>query len=772
MRNTRKVIDNAMNLLMRGIAGGAAAIIIALTAGIIAFLAPSQSWADRLARPKVIYPVRTDTSAPLRELPILPAQAGRKLLPRKEIADRIGLPEPYPSIDPVLDDAPTPAVGTTFFNFDGLNNRNGVLPPDTNGDIGPNHYVQWVNLSLQVWSIDRIDKTATSVYGPVDGNLIWAGFGGICETSNNGDPIVLYDQKADRWMISQFAFPSASTGPFSQCIAVSQTPDPTDAWYRYQFPVSTTKLNDYPHFGVWRDAYYMAINQFNKGSMSWGGQGVVAFERDKMLLGQSDARMVYFDLYSVNPNLGGMLPSDLDGATLPPDGTPNIFAEIDDNAWGYSQDQIQYWTFDVDWTNPVNSTFSPGEALPTAAFDTNMCGGARNCIPQAGTSAKLDAISDRLMYRLQYRNFGTYETLVANHTVDVNGIDRAGVRWYELRRPTGGSWSIFQQGTYSPDSTHRWMGSAAMNGFGQIALGYSNSSSTMYPSIRYTGRLADDPLGTMSQGDNLIIAGGGSQTSSYSRWGDYSSMSVDPVDDCTFWYTTEYVQATGIAPWRTRIASFRFPGCGESTDAPPSVSITNPAADATVAGVVNVTANAADDNGVTQVAFFIDKTPIGTDGNGLDGWTASWNTVSFPNGSHVVTATATDTVGQTGSDSRTVTVNNPTAVSVHVGDLDGTKSINPNKSWRATVAPVVHDGSHGPVSGAVVSFIWNGSVSGTGACTTSTTGQCSLTVNIPKNGSSVAFTVNNVTKFGATYNSDANHDPDGDSTGTTISITK
>jgi hypothetical protein len=449
---------------------------------------------------------------------------------------------------PVANNMPAPIV-----NFDGVTNVNGVLPPDTNGDVGPNHYMQWVNLSFAIYN-----KTGALLYGPAAGNTLWAGFGGLCETTNSGDPIVQYDHLADRWMVSQFAF-SSTAGPYHQCIAVSQTPDPTGAWYRYDFLVSTTKLNDYPHFGVWPDGYYMSINQFT-GGVTWGGAGAIAFERAKMLAGLP-AQMVYFDLFGVDPNLGGMLPSDLDGPA-PAAGTPNYFAEADDAASGFPQDQLQIWQFHVDWATPANSTFTLNTVLPTAAFDSNMCNGSRNCIRQPSTTRRLDAIADRLMYRLAYRNFGTYQSIVANHTVDVNSRDRAGIRWYELRN-TGAGWTIRQQGTFAAGTTlARWMGSIAMDSKGDIALGYTKSgaSSPNFPSPAYVGRLVTDALGTLPQGETTLFAGTGSQTHSASRWGDYSMMAVDP-DGCTFWYTSEYVATTGSAPWRTRIGSFKFPSC-------------------------------------------------------------------------------------------------------------------------------------------------------------------------------------------------------------------
>ncbi len=456
-------------------------------------------------------------------------------------------------------------------SFEGLGNINGAIPPDANGAVGPNHYVQWVNLSFAVY-----DKaTGARVYGPAAGNTLWQALGGPCATSNDGDPMVLYDQLAGRWVMSQFARPNYPSGPFYQCIAVSQTSDPTGAFYLYAFKISDTKMNDYAKLGVWPDAYYMTANQFTcstSGCNTWAGQGVVAFERDKMLAGLP-ARMVYFDLFSVDANLGGMLPSDLDGPA-PPAGTPNYFAEMDDNAWGYSPDQVQIWAFHVDWVTPANSSFTKVAALQTAPFDSNMCNYSSHCIPQPGTSAKVDALSDRLMYRLQYRNFGAYATLVANHTVDVDSTDHAGIRWYELRN-AGSGWGIYQQGTYAPDGDHRWMGSIAMDQAGNIALGYSVSGPATYPSVRYTGRLATDPLGTLPQGETSLVEGSGSQLSTTGRWGDYSLMAVDPTDDCTFWYTQEYYASTTNAGWRTRIGSFKFPSCGSTAVSGADLALTN-----------------------------------------------------------------------------------------------------------------------------------------------------------------------------------------------------
>ncbi|NJC95717.1 MAG: hypothetical protein FIB03_05145 [Anaerolineae bacterium] len=716
--------------------------------------------------PVVAYATRSDVTEALSrmpQLPPLPAVLGQVFeRPRKMLPNRQSNTSPTGE-DPALQTAaPVVDAPGTGANFEGVNNVNGVLPPDTVGDIGPNHYVQMVNLSFAVY-----DRNGTKLYGPVGSNTLWQGFGGPCETTNDGDPVVLYDHLADRWLMTQFALPNYPRGPFYECVAVSQSPDPLGSWNRYEFLISNSKLDDYPKFGVWSDGYYMSINQFSCKFIgcSWAGAGAVAFERDAMLNGQA-ARMVYFDLYNVDPNLGGMLPADLDGPP-PAAGTPNPFAQMDDNAWGYSGDQLQVWNFHVDWSNPANSTFTFGQALPVSSFDSDMCGYARNCIPQPG-GTNVDALSDRLMFRLQYRNFGTHQTMVLNHTVDANGADRAGVRWYELRN-TGSGWSVYQQATYSPDAANRWVGSVAMNGAGDIGLGYSVSSTSISPSIRFTGRLAGDPLNQMTQGEGTIINGSGYQTHTSGRWGDYAMMAVDPVDDCTFWFTTEYYNSVSSAGWQTRVGSFQLASCGGPTDLAPTVTVTSPTNGSTVSGTVNVTANASDDNGVTQVEFFVDGSSIGTDTTAP--YAASWNTTGYSDGAHTVSATATDTIGQTGSNSVNVTVQNASVVAIHVGDLDATPAVI-RKNWNATVTITVHDAGHNPVAGITVTGSWSGGTTGTSSCVTNASGQCSVTSsNMNSKKTSVTFTVTGLSGgSGYTYNSSANHDPDGDSNGTSITV--
>ncbi len=457
------------------------------------------------------------------------------------------------SRDPVVQARhPKSAMPAPILTFEGIGNVSGVLPPDPVGDIGPSNYVEAVNLRFQVF-----DRAGTPLTAPAKISTLFAAIGGAAATYDDGDPIVCYDQLADRWLISQFL---VSVTPYHEVIAISQTPDPTGPYYCYDFIMPGNNMNDYPHFGVWPDAYYMTDNQYANGS-AWAGAGVFAFDRRKMLAGDRTASYIYFNLYERDPSIGGMLPCDLDGPP-PPLGTPNYFAYFTADEWGDPQDGLKLYTFSADFANPAQSVFTQVADLATAPFDPNFAGGRAN-IPQPGTTAKLDVISDRLMYRLQYRHFveDGYETLAVNHTVDENGSDHAGVRYYQLRRALpGGTFYIHDQGTYAPDAAHRWMGSAALDYEGNYAVGYSVASTTVYPSIRYAGRLATDPPGTLTQDEATLWAGTGSQTHTASRWGDYTMLAVDPVDDVTFWFVNEYLQTTSSADWKTRIGSFKFTG--------------------------------------------------------------------------------------------------------------------------------------------------------------------------------------------------------------------
>lgn len=517
-------------------------------------------------QPQISYDLHHDLSAPLAELAAR-QPAGTVL---SDVDTDLQLPKavnaaPKSSgVDAALQNSPvTGNMPALIADFEGVNNIAGVAPPDTEGDIGydpgtgKKYYMQWVNLHIQAWDVTDPASPVALWPAPIAGNAVWSGFGGQCENSNDGDPIVLYDEIANRWMISQFAV----DGPYYNCIAISQTSDPSGAYYRYAFLYSNVNMNDYPKYGVWPDGYYMTVNQFANAS-SWAGAGVAVYEREQMLTGGA-ARQVIFDLFSVNQNFGGMLPADFEG-TPPPAGTPNYFAEVDDSSYGLGTvDEMRIWQFHTDWATDTY-TFGlaglPNQVLPVTNYDL-LCSGTRDCVPQPNGES-LDGIGDRLMYRLAYRYLddGT-QRMVVNHSVDA-GSGRAGVRWYELQT-TNTTWAITQTGTYAgdtpaSDTTHRWMGSIALDRMGNAALGYSMSSSTVHPSIGLVGRLASDPAGTLPQGELLAFSGTADQ-SGVNRWGDYSSMSIDPEDGCTFWYTTEY--STGSWDWATRIMSFKFPSC-------------------------------------------------------------------------------------------------------------------------------------------------------------------------------------------------------------------
>ena len=572
-------MDNRWRIL---IALPALSVTSLVTNALFAAGAPP-SGKSSLGPPLVVQACAFDVSPPLSEMKAERIQEpesdkGGEAMPRRTIPGGVrGERCPQGTLDPVLQSWPgkgtMPKPKASWEGISGAQNTSvlgyPVTPPDTNGDVGPNHYVQWVNLLLAAW-----DKQGNLLLGPVAGNAIWDGFGGAADACNDGDPIVLYDRLADRWFISQFALCDNNyQGPFYQYVAVSATPDPTGQWYRYAFLWPGGKFNDYPKFGVWPDGYYMSSTQW--GSIinylsHWAGEGVAVMERSKMLAGDPSASLQYFDLYPVDPNYGGMLPANVTGPAPPPAGAPNTFVAMDHPITESDESTLSLWEFHVDWADPTKSTFGlsgiPNQVLVTAPYDSNMCNYKENCIRQPGSNTGLDAIPDRVMYRLTYRKLQDHQALVLNHTVDVDGTDHGGLRWYELRGAQG-NWSIFQQGTFAPDADNRWLGSIAMDQGGNIAIGYSVASAFTHPSIRYAGRLSVDPAGELTQGEASLIEGTGSMTYA-TRWGDYSSLSVDPVDDCTFWFTSEYlVTNTRYENWHTRIGSFKFPSCGLSVSA-------------------------------------------------------------------------------------------------------------------------------------------------------------------------------------------------------------
>jgi hypothetical protein len=492
-------------------------------------------------KPIVMKPVYFDVSPPLREMVKQQGNAiPRRIGEEKEINKqnrkvRTEWTAPKNFMDPLrqyfFGSLPT---DTTIQNFDGVN-ASGYLPPDTDGDVGLDHYFQVTNCRFAIY-----DKTGVKLIGPSQNSSI---FNGLPHNSNDGDAIVLYDQVADRWLFSQFSLPTYPNGPFWENVAISQTSDPTGSWYRYQFQF--TDMPDYPKLSIWKDGYYMTIRRFTSGSGSWIGPACIAMDRVSMIAGNPTANMVMFTLPSSSE---GPLAADCD-SDFPPDGTPEYVAYLTQGNPG----QVKIYEFHVDWANTANSTFNLAYSVPISAFTTF---GQSNVVPQKGTNAKLDAFSRKgIMHRMPFRIIDNHWTIAAITTVNVSGV--AGIRWMELRN-YGAGWDLYQEGTYSPDNNWRFMGSIAMDSLGDMALGFSISSANMFPSIRYTGRMANDPLGEMTIAEAGIINGGGSQSDPSGRWGDYSAMSPDPSENGKFWYTQEYYSSTSSASWKTRIASFSF----------------------------------------------------------------------------------------------------------------------------------------------------------------------------------------------------------------------
>lgn len=467
-------------------------------------------------------------------------------------------------------------------SFEGLNSNDNfsaygfrVLPPDTIGDVGINHYVQAVNLLFRVY-----DKSGNALTPPIKMSDIFAPLGTACAIRNDGDPLVLYDELADRWILSQFC---KNAPPFRQMIAVSKTGDPTGEFYIYEFVMPNVKLNDYAKMGVWHDAYYMSTDEFFGGD--YAGSGAFAFEREKLLQGNPTASYIYFDLASPTTlRIGGILPADLDGLNPPPSNSAGIFAGYNATEYGDAEDGIRLFEFHADFENPENSTFSePFESpIAVAPFDPTSPVG-RDDIAQPTPGEKLDSQSDRLMYRLTYRNFGTSESLVVNQTVRVSPVEqtyRAGVRVYEFRRTSGGEFTVNEQASIGDLSTSRFMAAAAQDHQGNLAIGYSTSNELKEPAIVYTGKLASEQTGVFRTEADFVV-GTGVQKAFGFRWGDYSGMSVDPSDGCSFWLTNQYYtqesEDESDFGWLTRIGKFKFAECVEQQTANVSGTIVNSA---------------------------------------------------------------------------------------------------------------------------------------------------------------------------------------------------
>lgn len=530
--------------------------------------------------PEVVYAVRHDVSPPLADM-ARQAQP-TPLEPTDQVENIFLQPDPLAALKPEwvpeMPGVQRAPLGTpmpaTLQSFNGVINNTSIIPPDTVGDVGLNEYLQWVNLRWAVFN----KNTGAVIQGPTAGSSFWAGFGGVCQTNNSGDPIVLFDDVAQRWVVSQFT----GSGTPRQCFAVSTTSDPLGTYNRYEFVFP--RFNDYPHIGIWvdesgaRNGYYFVVHEFV--GTTFQGASFVAVDRDRMLAGAAAAQvaMVRF------PNLNnyGALPVHLEGTQKAKGGSCAPFVHFNTAA-----DTYLFWDFCVDWNNTANTTLSatPQSIAASAPFSNDF-----GQSPQAGTTALLDTFPLNVMYRASARKFPagapTETSVVLNHTVNAGG-GKLGVRWahFDLRSPVPPppagtifadgfddnsapialTKALVDDGTYAPDGDNRWMGSIAIDRNGYIGVGYSVASASLNPQVRYSGRTHDEPDGTLrDEGSCSAGIANGSQTDPAARWGDYSAMSVDPSDDCTFWYTTEYYAVSSTRTWSTRICSFKFPNCGNA----------------------------------------------------------------------------------------------------------------------------------------------------------------------------------------------------------------
>ncbi len=653
---------------------------------------------------------------PLRDMkPIIPEAEGHRDKPIRLLVPAAPTGAPDTALQTAAVSAPT--VGNVT-SFDGIGQgalgfTPNAAPPDTNGAVGATQFVQWVNESFAVFS-----KAGALLAGPTAGNTLFSALGAThpCAVHNDGDPIAQYDKAANRWVLTQFSVTSGATQGFWQCVAVSQTSDATGAYNVYAFNYGTVQFNDYPKLGVWNNSYLVTYNIFNNGN-TFAGSKLCAMDRASMIAGAA-ATQICFQLSNA---FGGVLPSDIDGTTAPPAGSPAYFLNFGTNS-------LNVWQLsNLNFTNGT-ATLSGPTNVPVAAFAA-ACGGG-TCIPQLGTNQQLDSLADRLMYRLAYRNFGDHEALVVNHSVTAG--TSTGVRWYEIRSP-GTTPTVFQQGTFAPDSSFRWMGSAAMDHSGNIAVGYSVSSTALNPAIRFTGRAPADPLGTLGTELN-IQTGTGSQLTGLSRWGDYSSISVDPTDDCTFWYTTEYLKANGTFNWSTRIANFKFAGC---SIAPDFALAATPASQTVTAGnPASYTATVTPNGGYTgTVSFSVAGLPAGATATftpttvTTSGTTtvAVATTSTVAAGSYPLTITGTDgTLTHTASVTLVVTAPVVGDFAISATPASQTVAAGSATSYTATITPsggftdTVTFSASGLPAGASASFS-PASVAGTGSSTMTVT---------------------------------------------------
>lgn len=546
--------------------------------------------------------------------------------------------------------SPTPNMPAPILTFDGMNSAQSgclCLPPDTDGDVGPNHYVQSVNSSIKIF-----DKNGNPLNGP-NGTTYNSFFltlaGTPCSGFNNGDGFVFYDHVANRWVVSDFAFPGSlpGTGPFYQCIGVSQTADPVSGgWFLYAIqhdPANPTWIGDYPKLAMWnsggspaQNAYFLTVNLFDGVTLGFQGVRAFAFDRASMLAG-GPAHTIAFNITPAG--LGdsySLVPAGFRTGNPPPAGRDEFLLSVDSPATGgVTLTQVHGWKFHVDFAVPGNSTLgigtshSPNANVTVNGFVDAFTNSGTLLVPQNGTAQKLDTLGDKIMTPVVYQNRSGAESLWASQTVLLNYPNGpTAVRWYQIS-VTGGNFPAtpVQQQSWSNgnDGLWRWMPSIAVDQNGNMAIGYSTSSATQEPSIRYAGRLASDPLNNLGQGEAIMTAGGGHQTHSSGRWGDYSMTTIDPADNLTFWHTNEYYAVTSSANWFTRIGKFKFP---ISTPTPTPTATSTPTATVTPTPTPTATVTPTPTPGPTPAAPNALRATNETAGS----FTANWTSVSGATG--------------------------------------------------------------------------------------------------------------------------------------------
>ncbi len=453
---------------------------------------------------------------------------------------------------------PAPTLVASFDGLgDGFHGPQGTEqarnPSDNSLAVGPNDIIQIVNSRLAIFTKKgrQYKETGRTLFGPAITNTLFAGFGGPCEALVSGDAVARYDQLAKRWLIVLpiFRKPDGQpNAPYAMCYAVSTGPDSMGSYYRYQF--NRPLFPDYPRPAIWSNGYYLPTSTGDTVIQ----KQLCAADRGRMLRGEpADEQCEIVD------GVNFLNAADIDGRRRPPANMPEIaMAAGGTQLHGkLESDSIYAWQYRVDWANPAKTSLTGPLKIPVAPYHYLCTGQLSRCVPQPGTDVRLDSQGDKLMQRLVYRNFGSYQAIVATHSIDTRA--GGGVRWYQFRVNAHGTPQLFQQGTYAPDGGYRWMGSIAMDRRGDIGVGYSFGSADSYAGQRFTARLADDPKGRMTLHEAVLARGQSAQTDTL-RWEDYTTLDIDPSDGCTFWYVGDYLKK-GAANYSTRIGGYRLPGC-------------------------------------------------------------------------------------------------------------------------------------------------------------------------------------------------------------------